>query len=88
MIRVESISGAGEIAVTRTVGLEDVVGGVIEPAEALRRALLATFRRVIEDHIENDFDPGTMERFNHVPKLVDGPERILTGAIGLMRRKE
>ena len=48
----------------------------------------SAFGGVIEDHVENDFDSGAVQRFDHVAKLVNGPERILTRAIRLVRRKE
>ena len=43
------------------------------------------FGRVIEDDVENDLDARAVQRLDHVAKLVDGPERILPRAVGLMR---
>ena len=70
------------------VALEDVVRAVVQPAEALRRAVLAAFRRVVEHHVENHLDAGAMQRLHHVAELVDRPERILPRAVRLVRREE
>jgi len=32
---------------------------------------------VVEHHVEDDFDAGRMERFDHIAELVDGAMRIL-----------
>jgi len=31
---------------------------------------MLTFRRVIENNIEDDFDSGTVQRFDHVSKFI------------------
>ena len=49
---------------------------------------LVAFGRVIEHDVENDFDPGAMQRLDHVAKFVDRAERILPRAVGLVRREE
>ena len=49
---------------------------------------MVAFGGVIENHVKNDLDSRAMQRFDHVAKLVDRPQRILTRAIRLMRRKE
>ena len=40
---------------------ETVIAGVIQAAERQRGPEFASFRRVVVDNIENDFDPGGME---------------------------
>ena len=49
---------------------------------------MVALRCVIEHHVENDLDSRPVQCFDHVAKLVDRPERILTRAVRLMRRKE
>ena len=43
---------------------------------------------VVEHDIENHLDAGPMKRLYHVTKLVDGPERVLARAVGLVGRKK
>ena len=43
---------------------------------------------MIEYHVEYHFNTSPVQRFDHVPKLVNGPEWILPRAIRLMRREE
>ena len=49
---------------------------------------MVAFGGVVEDHIENDLDARAVQRLDHVAKFVDRAERILTRAVGLVRRKE
>ena len=88
MIRIERVPGAGEIGVAGAVLLEDVVSGVVQSAEAQRRARVVAFRSVVEDHVENDLDACPVQRLDHVAKFVHRAERILTRAIRLVRREE
>ena len=88
MIGVKRISGAAVIGIPRAVRFENIIRAVVQAAEAQRRAVVAAFRSVVEDHIENDLDPGAMQRFDHVAKLVHRAERIPARAVGLVRRKK
>ena len=56
LIGVQCVAAAGVISVTRFVLLEDVVKVIGEAAITQRRPIMAAFRGVIEDHIEDDFD--------------------------------
>ena len=49
---------------------------------------MIAFSRVIEDNIENDFDFRPVQGFDHVAKLIHRPQRIVSRAVGLMRREE
>src|SRR5262249_40873527 len=88
MIGIERVAAAGEVGISGTIALKDVVRTVLKPAETLRGTGVVTLCRVIEHDIENDLDAGAMQRLHHVAKLVDGPERILPCAVRLMRREE
>ena len=88
MIGVERVAGAAVVGVARAVVFEDVVGRVVESAEAQRRPAVVAFGGVVEDDVENDLDAGPVQRLDHVAKLVDRTERILTRAVGLVRREE
>ena len=62
LIGVKCVAAAGVVGVTRLVFLDDVVKIVGKAAMAQRETTMAALRGVIEDHIENDFDAGAMER--------------------------
>ena len=76
------------VGVARAVLLEDVVRLVVQTAEAQRRPAVVAFRRVVEHDIENDLDAGPVQRLDHIAKFIHRAKRILTRAVGLVRRKE
>jgi hypothetical protein len=43
---------------------------------------------MVEDDVENDLEARSVERLDHVAKLVDGAERIPRCAVALVGRKE
>ena len=88
MIRVQGVPGAGIVGITRPVFLQDVIRCVFQPAIAQRRALMVCLRRVVEHDIEDDLDPGSMQRLDHIAKLVDGAQAILVRAVRHMRSEE
>src|SRR5947209_6355144 len=88
MIRVERVPGAAVVRIARPVLFEDVVGAVVQPAEAERRPQVVALRGMIEDNVENNLEAGPVQRFDHVAKLVHWTKGVLTRAVGLMRRKE
>ncbi len=88
MIGVERVAGAAVIGVARPIFLKDVVGAVVQPTETQRRPGVVAFRGVVEDDVENDLDARPMQRLDHVAKLVNGTQRVLTRAVALVRRKE
>ena len=88
MIGVEGIPGTAEIGVPGAIVVEDVVGAVVDPAKAQRRAVMVAFGGVIEHHVENDLDSRPVQRLDHVAKFVHRTQGILTRAVRLVRRKE
>lgn len=69
MIGVERVPSATVVCIARPVLFEDVVRAVVQATEAQGGPTLVAFRRMIEDHVENHFDAGPMQRFDHVAKL-------------------
>src|SRR5262249_17364527 len=67
---------------------EDIVGWVIDAAEAKRWPGLVALRGVVKNHIQNDLDTGSVERLDHVPKFVHWPKRVLPRAVCLVRREK
>jgi hypothetical protein len=43
---------------------------------------------VVIDNIEDDLDPGAMQRLDHVAKLVKRAERVWSRAIAVVRREK
>ena len=71
MIRIQRVPAAGVIGIAGAVLLEDVIGGVVESAEAKCRPVVVAFRSVVEDDVEDDLDAGPVQRLDHVPKFID-----------------
>src|SRR5262249_50050224 len=88
VIGVQGVPGATEVGIAGAVPVEDVVGPVIDAAEAQRGPAMVALRSVIEHHVEDDFDPRPMEGFDHVTKLIYRPQRILARAVRVVRGKE
>ena len=88
MVGIEGVAGAAVVGVAGAVGVEDVVGVVLQAAEAERRSALVALGGVVEDNVEDDFQGRPVQRLNHVPELVERPERVLARAIGRVRREE
>src|SRR5208337_2865436 len=61
IIGVEDVPRTAEIGVAGKVLLENVVGGVINAAEAQRRAVFVVLGSVVEDDVENDLNAPTMQ---------------------------
>ena len=88
LVGVERVAAAGEVRVSRLVGLQDVVEVVRQAAVTERRTGVAPLGGVIEHDVENHLDAGAMQRLDHVPELVERAERVAARAVGLVRRKE
>ena len=60
MICVERIASTGVVGVSRPVLVQDVIRAVVHPSEAQRWTVVVPFRRMVEDHVQNDLDAGTV----------------------------
>ena len=88
LVGVQRVAAAGIVGVMRFVLLENVVKVIGQAAIAQRRPTMAALRGVIEDHIENDFDSGAVERLDHVAKFIENAEGLLPRTIRMMRREK
>ena len=88
LIGIERVAATGVVGITGPVLLENVIGLIGQTAIAQRRPRQAAFRCVIEYNIEDDFESGAVERFDHVPKLIEDCERALQRAVRLMRGEQ
>ena len=59
---VQGVPGAGVVRVTHRVSIKDVVGIIGETFKTDGGPVLPAFRSMIVNHIENDLDPGPMQR--------------------------
>ena len=64
--RVQRVAAAGRVHVApRVGGVQPVVRRVVQPAEAQRRAGMVALGGVVEHHVEQDLDPGGVQRVHH-----------------------
>src|SRR5262249_39525108 len=70
---VERVAGARVVdVVAGLLGMEAVVAGVVDSLEGERGSALVAFGRVIVDDVEDDFEAGIVEAFDHVFELAQG----------------
>ena len=79
LIGVERVAATGVVGVSRSAVFQNVIRRIVDAAEAKSSGRLIAFRRVVVDDVENDFDAGSVQAFDHVAKFVDRPERRLPG---------
>ena len=70
MVAIERVAAAGVIEIT-AVGAEHVIKLVVQSAERIGPAAIVAFAGVVEDDVEDHFDPGRVKRLDHVPELAD-----------------
>ncbi len=81
MRELECIPAAREVVVVAgLVGEKPVIGGVVDAAEAQRRAEVIAFGGMVVDDIEDDFDAGIMQSRHGRSKCI---ERSIRGVTGL-----
>ena len=89
VVRVHGVSAAREVHVVFRVVVDEMVEDcVVKPAEIKRDSAFVSFRRVVENHVEDDFDSGVVERLHHVLELAHrAPGRLVKGIARLWREK-
>ena len=66
MQQVERVPGPGEIHVqTRVFRMQPVIRDIVDATETKRRPEMISFRGVIVDDVEDDFDAGGVETAHH-----------------------
>ena len=67
----EGVAAAAEVFVAlRVVGVQAVVAGVVDAAEAEGRPELVGFGGVVEDHVEDDLEAGGVQAADHAAEFV------------------
>ena len=86
---VYTIPGTGKIHVfPRKIFIHRVICEIVNPAEGECRSCFIFFSRMIEDHIQDNLDPGFVELFHHIPEFIDWPKEASVGAVVPMRCKK
>ena len=88
VVAVERVAAAGVVAVIPAAVFQHVVDAVLQPFEAERRALLVAFGRVVEDHVEDHFDAGAVQRQHHFLELADLAARLRAHGVAAMGGEE
>ena len=70
MVAIQGVSAATEIQVGAVRG-EEVIGFIVQSAERNDWPGGVSFRRVVEDDVENHLDPGRVKRLDQFLELVD-----------------
>ncbi len=65
MIEVQRIAGAGHVLIEARIGVEPVIGRIVDAAKRQRRAEVVALAAVVIDDIEKNFDPGIVQPPDH-----------------------
>ncbi len=85
MLQVEAVAGAGVVDVmARVVGLQPVIGRVVDAAETQGGAELIALAGMVVNHVQNHLDAGVVEPAHQDLELGDQSAREVT----LLRREE
>ena len=87
VVAVERVAAAGVVGIA-AIGIEHVIGLIIDAPEGDRRAPHITLRRVVKHHIQNHRDPSRMQRLDQVFKFRNLRAVDARGGITALRRKE
>ena len=88
MVAIEGVAAAGEVVVELRLGREHIIDVVIQPLEADRRAEVVPFSGVVEDHVEDDLDPLSMQRADEHLELVHLLAELAVVTVMRLRREE
>src|SRR5208283_3527364 len=85
---VQSVSCTGVVAIVDSVGLQEVIGVIINPAVTVGGAMLVPFSRVVINSVENHLNLSRVHGLDHATEFVDRPFRGLGNRIFVMRREQ
>ena len=75
MVEVQRVAGAGEILVKARIGLQPVIGDIVDAAKRQRRAEMIALAAVVVDDVEDDLDPGIVQPLDHGLEVGDRVRR-------------
>src|SRR6185437_13364800 len=85
---IQCIACSSIVAIATPVGLQQIVGAVINPLETINRARLTSFSSMVVDNVEDHLDIGYMKRFDHISKFAQDFFGDNTARIAMMKSKE
>ena len=89
VVAVQGVAAAGEIQVAAAVaGIEQVVDAVVQAAVGEGGAGSVALGGVVEDHVQNDLDPGRVQRAHHLLELGHLPAGFGCGAVAALRGEQ
>ena len=86
---VQAVAGARVVhVVARVVGVEPVVGGVVDAPERQHRAQVVALGRVVVDDVEDHLDAGLVQGLHHLLELLHLLARLPARAVLVVGREE
>ncbi len=83
----QRVAGSREVLVGKAGGATQyVVRAVVDSLVAVARSPVVTFRRVIENDVQNHFDARIVQRSNHLAEFI--VRLVMRRSIGMMRSEE
>ena len=77
MTQIQRVAGARVVdVVALLVRHQPIVREVVDALEAQRRTALVALRRVVVDHVENDFEAGIVQTHDHLLEFLHAAHRI------------
>ena len=88
VVAVDRVAATGVVAVIRSTVTQHVVDPVFQPLERKRRPKLIALGCVVENHVQNHFDAGSVQRPHHLFELANLAARLGARRIAAVRRKK
>ena len=85
MVAVEGIAATAEIEVA-AVFVKHVIEAIVQPAEVIRRPVLAPLGRVVEHDVQEHLDAAQVKLADHVAEFIPGLRPLRVDRVGRLRR--
>jgi hypothetical protein len=83
-IGVQRVAAPAVVGVGRPVLPQEVVCVVRQSPEAQRRTGIVALRGMVVHDVQEDLDSGPVQRLDHIPEIVERPQRIVAGTVAVM----
>jgi hypothetical protein len=88
VVAIDGVAAARVIAIPATAVAEHIVDTILKPLETQGGSEFVPFGGVIENYIQNHFDPGLVQRADHFLKLIDLATGFGADSIAAVGREE
>src|SRR4029077_8557489 len=89
MKQIQAVTSTGEIEIEQAIlGVQPVVGKIIDPSETERWAKMISFPGVIVNYVKDHFAPRSVQAADHCFELGDLLAPLTTAGIFSMRSEE